>query len=80
MGSGIPRSAMRSETMLMAVDQEDRLRFRQVEVLRAERERSLVVGGLEPKDRVCVSTLEAAVDGMQVRVVEAPAERAGLSD
>jgi RND family efflux transporter MFP subunit len=69
----VPRAAMRGPDRLMVVDAEDRLRLRPVEVVRAERERVILRGGVEPGDRVCVSPLDAPVDGMSVRVhTEAP--------
>ena len=49
------------------VDAEDRIRIREVVVLRRERNRVLVTGGLEPGERVVVSPLEAPIDGMYVR-------------
>ncbi len=66
----LPRTALREGGRVLVVDAEDRLRFRKVEVLRAERERVVIGAGLAPGERVCVSPLGAVVDGMQVRVVE----------
>jgi multidrug efflux pump subunit AcrA (membrane-fusion protein) len=62
----LPRTALRGERMLI-VDEEDRLRFRDVDVLRVDRGDVVIVGGLDAGDRVCVSTLEAVSDGMKVR-------------
>jgi RND family efflux transporter MFP subunit len=67
----LPRSAMRDATQVLVVDTEDRLRFRQVTVLRIEHDEVLVVKGLEDGDRVCVSPLQSVVDGMRVQTVEA---------
>ena len=64
----LPRSAMRADDEVLVVDQDDRLRFRKVDVLRTEKDRVLVRSGLEAGDRVGVSIVEAAVDGMKVRV------------
>jgi len=69
----LPRSAMRGESAVLVIDEADRLRFRQVEVLRREPERVIVRAGLGDGERVCVSPLEVAVDGMQVRVAESDA-------
>ena len=52
-----------------------RLRRRTVEVLRAERDRVLVQSGLAAGDVVCVSSMQAPVDGMRVRVREASLAR-----
>ena len=64
----VPRAALRGRGTVLVVDDENRLRFRDVEVARAESERVLVSGGLHPGDRLCISVLEAPVDGMQVHV------------
>ena len=50
------------------VDAEDRLWRREVQVVRREREHVIVAGGLEAGERICLSPLETAVDGMRVRV------------
>lgn len=71
----VPRSAMRGRDTLVVIDAEKRLRFRKVTVLRYKADEVLLQGGMEPGDRVCLSLLDAPVDGMQVRVAEA--ERAG---
>lgn len=62
----LPRTALR-ERQVLVVDDEGRLRFRDVEVLRVDRENAVIVGGLEAGERVCISTLEAVSDGMKVR-------------
>ncbi len=68
----LPRAAMRGESRVLVVDGEDRLRSRKVKVLRREADRVIVSEGLAPGERVCVSTLEVATDGMKVRVAEEP--------
>ncbi len=66
----LPVAALRGEDRVLVVDDDLRLRFRQVEVIRREAERVLVGEGLEAGERVAVSPLRAVVDGMQVRIVE----------
>lgn len=63
----VPRAAMRSTNQVLTVGDGERLRFRRVHVARADRERVIVDEGLVAGDRVVVSPLEAAVEGMQVR-------------
>ena len=46
------------------------LHFRDVEVLRVERDEVVIGGGLAVGERVCISPLPAAVDGMAVRVLD----------
>lgn len=69
----LPRVALRegpsgARDRVLVVDADDRLRFREVEVLRSEREEVVIGEGLAAGERVCVSPLRAAVDGMSVRV------------
>jgi RND family efflux transporter MFP subunit len=68
----LPRAAMRSDGRVWVVDDEDRLRFRDVTVLRADREVVLIADGLRDGERVCLSPMEAATDGMQVRIGDRP--------
>ena len=63
----LPRIALREGSRVYVVDGEGKLRFRDVEVLRTERETVVVGAGLWSGDRVCISALEGAVDGMSVR-------------
>jgi multidrug efflux pump subunit AcrA (membrane-fusion protein) len=68
----LPRTALRTDAgsdLVYVVDAGDRLRFKVVEVLRAKRDDVVIGGGLRAGDRVCVSPLAAAVDGMAVRIV-----------
>ncbi len=66
----LPRTALRGDSRVLIVDSTDRLYFREVDIFRLDRDQALVRGGLEPGDRVCVSNVEAAVNGMKVRVGE----------
>ncbi|RMG95419.1 MAG: HlyD family efflux transporter periplasmic adaptor subunit, partial [Candidatus Dadabacteria bacterium] len=67
----LPREALREGGVVWVVDGDGRLRFRPVEVARVEADRVLVAEGLEAGDRVVVSRVDAATDGMAVRVAEA---------
>jgi len=67
----IPRRAFLGRDRLLIVDVEDRLRFRTVQVLRAERDVVVVQGGLEGGERVNLSPIDAPVGGMLVRPVPA---------
>ena len=66
----LPCTALRAGDQVLVVDEESRLRFRAVEILRAERDRVIVRSGLRDGERVCVSIVETAVEGMKVRTVE----------
>ena len=69
----LPRGALRrnrgeDRPHVLVVDDESRLRVRDVELLRMEPGRVILGGGLASGDRVCVSPLRAVTDGMRVRV------------
>jgi RND family efflux transporter MFP subunit len=68
----LPRTALRTDAgsdLVYLVDAGDRLRFKAVEVLRAERDDVVIGSGLRSGDRVCVSPMAAAVNGMAVRTL-----------
>lgn len=73
----LPRSALRPGDVVMVLDKEDRLQFRTVSLLRSTRTNVLVRSGLAAGERVCISPLEAPVEGMVVRVAEEPAAATG---
>ena len=64
----LPRTALQSGDRLLVLE-DDRLRFRSVDVLRVERDRVVVAAGegLREGDRVCTTPLARAIDGMMVR-------------
>jgi multidrug efflux pump subunit AcrA (membrane-fusion protein) len=63
----LPSAALRGGDRVLVVDDAQSLRFRDVQVLRAGREQVVIAAGLAAGERVCVSPIEAAVDGMAVR-------------
>ncbi|MAT94212.1 MAG: hypothetical protein CME59_16645 [Halioglobus sp.] len=66
----LPRSAMRDNNQVLVVDDEQRLRFRQVSLLRLEHDDILVREGLSDGEWVCISPLQTVVDGMHVTPVQ----------
>lgn len=66
----LPRSAVRDDGTVAIADADDRLRFREVTVLRTSRDEAVVQGGLSAGDRVILSALDAPVEGMPLRVTE----------
>ena len=64
----LPRTVLRGVDRVLTVDSAGHIRFRQVELFRLERDRILIASGIEEGDRIIVSPLENAVDGMAVRV------------
>ncbi len=66
----LPRSALQANRQLYIVDQDNKLRFRDVDILRAVGEELYIVGGLEPGEAVSLSTISNAIEGMAVRPME----------
>ena len=66
----LPRSVLRTGNRVLVVDAEDRLHFRDVDVHRTDAELMVLRSGLSPGERVCVSPLDAVVDGMRVRAIQ----------
>jgi multidrug efflux pump subunit AcrA (membrane-fusion protein) len=65
----LPRSALRGGDRVLVVDRDDRLRFRDVGVLRKARDTVVVQSGLASGEFVVTSPIETPVEGMQVRPV-----------
>ena len=65
----LPRSAMRNNDQVLIVDAEDKLRFRPIEPLRLYQDNVLIKAGLKDGDRVCLSPLQTAIDGMTVNPI-----------
>jgi RND family efflux transporter MFP subunit len=70
----LPRSAVRSGNTVLVVDDDDQIRFREINVLRLSGNRAIVTGGLNRGEKVCISSLEAATDGMKVRTALSPSQ------
>ena len=65
----LPRAALRNESNVLIVDTGNRLQRRKVNVLRTDFESVLISSGLEAGERICVSPVEAFVDGLLVKIV-----------
>jgi RND family efflux transporter MFP subunit len=70
----IPRSALRANNQLMFIDSENRIRFGQVEVIRADARYAYLRAGSMPSDRISTTAIESAVNGMKVRTTAEPDE------
>lgn len=73
----VPRSAIQNGEKLYVVGAENTLEFREPEILRIVREDVYLNGGLSPGERVCLSTLNNAVEGMTVQPMGEGALQAG---
>ena len=65
----VPRSVIRNGNQVLVVDEDDRLRFRTVSIARIYGDDAYIDGGLEKGERVCLTVLQAVIDGMRVEVV-----------
>lgn len=65
----IPRDALRSEQQVWIADAENRLRLRSVKLLRREQQQLLLESGVEDGDKLILTTLSGAADGLLLRPV-----------
>ncbi len=65
----LPRSVIRNNNQVLVVDAENKMYFRDVEIFRLEEERVLISGGLLPGELICISPIQAVVNGMSVQPV-----------
>jgi RND family efflux transporter MFP subunit len=75
----IPRSTLRGTESVLVIDDENKLHFRIVEVLRKDSETVVISSGLGQGERICISPLEAVVEGMKVRVLNEDESKASSS-
>jgi RND family efflux transporter MFP subunit len=66
----IPRSALRGQDQVLIIDDETRLRFRSVDKLRMQGKEIVITSGLSEGEHICISPLDAVVDGMKIRIVD----------
>lgn len=69
----VPRVALRDDEQLMVVTADSRLYLREVDVLRIDGEEVLLRTVLATGERVCITPLQAVVNGMHVHVLDDPA-------
>lgn len=65
----LPRSVIRNNNQVLVVDAENKMYFREVEIFRLEEQQVLISGGLLPGEKICISPIQAVVDGMAVQPV-----------
>ncbi len=78
----VPRSSLRANNQLMMVDAGNKLQIRSVEVMRADAKYAYLRGGALAGERICLTTLESPLNGMQVRteVEDTPKQRLADAD
>ncbi|MDH4055327.1 MAG: efflux RND transporter periplasmic adaptor subunit [Gammaproteobacteria bacterium] len=67
----IPRGIIRGTNELVFVDAEDKIDIRNVHIVRSDAKHAYISGGAEPGERVVVTVLESAIDGLKVRTKKA---------
>jgi len=67
----VPRSVIRGSDELVFVDSENKLDIRNVQIVRSDADYAYLSGGAAPGDRVVITVLETAVNGLKVRTTEA---------
>lgn len=65
----LPRSVVRNNNQVLVVDAENKMYYRDVDIYRLEEDRVLISGGLLPGEFICMSPIQAVVNGMAVRPV-----------
>ena len=66
----LPRSVIRNNNQVLVVDAENKMFFRDVEIFRLEEENVLISAGVLPGERICISPIQAVVDGMSVQPIQ----------
>ena len=64
----VPREALRGEDQVLVVGDDNRMRFRTLEILRKTRDHVIAGGGVTAGEKICISPLQAVTDGMEVRI------------
>jgi RND family efflux transporter MFP subunit len=64
----VPRVQLWENQKALAVDQEGKLRIRDLNVLRADRTHAVIKGGFEPGDQLCVTAIDIPQDGVEVKI------------
>jgi RND family efflux transporter MFP subunit len=64
----VPRRALLEGNRALVVDPQDRVHFREIEIVRSTRDSAIVRSGLAAGERLVLTRLSAPVNGMQVRI------------
>ncbi len=66
----VPRAALRGRNQVLVIDPDNRVHFRDVEILRATAESVFLKGGLSAGELVAVSALNSPTENMLVQVID----------
>jgi multidrug efflux pump subunit AcrA (membrane-fusion protein) len=67
----LPRNALRNGNRVLVLDSANKLRYRDVTPLRLHQDQVLIQSGLQAGERVCISPMQTAIDGMTVKPLAA---------
>ena len=65
----LPREALRNNNQVLVVDEDNKLRFRKISMLRLYQDDLLIKGGLNAGEIVCISPIQTVIEGMIVNPV-----------
>ena len=68
----LPRAALRNQSQVLVVDKNNRLRYRDVELLRFDGDEVIIQSGLENGEMVNLSPIQTVIDGMRVKPIVQP--------
>lgn len=71
----LPRAALRNQSQVLVVDAENRLRYRNVDLLRFEQDSVVIQGGIEAGELVNLSPIQTVIDGMRVKPIQDDSEQ-----
>lgn len=63
----VPRGAMHDNDTIWVIDDENRLHIREVEILRRERDEVLIRSGVDANEKIVLTNLSGAAEGMLLR-------------
>ncbi len=66
----VPRTSVRDNDTVWIMDKDNLLNIQNVQIVRYERENVLVKDSLEDGDRIVITNIPGAADGMKLRVVQ----------
>lgn len=66
----LPRAALRNQNQVLVIDQDNRIHYRNVEILRFENDNVLISAGLNSGEIVNISPLQTVVEGMRVNPIK----------
>ena len=66
----VPRSALRNQRQLLIVDDENKLRIRDVNILHTDDMYAYIDNGVETGERITLTAIEAPINGMRLRTTD----------